>query len=70
MEEAGLASPTWLADIVIYLAMLTLFVVPMARIFVRAGFSWAWGLVCFLPFFGILLAWVLLLVWRWTWRDA
>ncbi len=41
----------------------------MARIFSRAGFSWAWGLVCLLPYLGFFLAWILLLARRWTWRE-
>lgn len=60
----------WATSLAIVLAFNALFVVPMARIFLRAGFSWAWGLVCFVPFFGVFVAWVLLLAWRWTWRDA
>lgn len=59
----------WPVTIVIMLAFNALFVVPMARIFLRAGLSWAWGLVCFVPGFGVFVAWVLLLAWRWTWRD-
>ncbi len=43
--------------------------IPMARIFSRAGFSWAWGLVCLLPYLGFFLAWILLLARRWTWRE-
>ncbi len=44
--------------------------IPMARIFSRAGFSWAWGLICLLPYLGFFLAWIILLARRWTWREA
>ena len=45
--------------------------IPMARIFARAGFSWTWGLLClFFPYLGLLVAWVILLVRRWPWREV
>ena len=70
MEGPDLWSSFDPATLVILLAFNALFVVPMARIFLRAGFSWAWGLVCFIPGFGVFVAWILLLAWRWSWRDA
>ena len=44
--------------------------IPMARIFHRAGFSWAWGLLCLLPWLGFFLCWIILPARRWTWREA
>lgn len=57
-------------QIVIWLASLVLVVIPMGRIFQRAGFSWTWGLLLFVPFLGWLAAWLILANRTWRWRRA
>ncbi len=70
MEGLDSAVVYWFLALIIYVLVPTLFAVPMARVFVRAGFSWAWSLTCFVPFIGFVVPWVLLLAWRWTWREV
>ena len=52
------------------LAFLASVFVPMARIFYRAGFSWAWALLVFIPYFGWAACWIILGSQEWRRRRA
>ena len=45
-------------------------VIPLGRIFSRAGFSWAWSLLCIVPVFGWFAAWLILAKRDWPGRSA
>jgi uncharacterized membrane protein YhaH (DUF805 family) len=49
---------------------LALVVVPMGRIYHRAGFSWAWALLMFIPSLGWIVCWVVLGARTWRWRRG
>ncbi len=44
--------------------------IPLSRIFSRAGFSWAWCLLCIVPFIGWFAAWLFLAMRDWPRRNA
>ncbi len=54
-----------------WLVMAAVVGIPFARIFHRAGFSWAWALISLLtPIAAMLILWTILAARRWTWREA
>lgn len=59
-----------LAEIFVFVVGGVLLAVPMGRIFQRAGFSWAWGLLLLVPYLGWVIAWLLLAARTWRWRRA
>ena len=53
-----------------FLIYAVLAMVPMGRIFYRAGMSWAWALLLFIPILGWLAAWLILAIRSWPSRRA
>lgn len=53
----------------LYWVFLLLTVIPMARIFFRAGFHWLWGALCFIPIAGPIVCWCILAARDWRWRG-
>ena len=64
--EGGLLSGS--GAVVAFLWMIAI-VIPFGRIFSRAGLSWAWSLLCFVPVFGWFAAWLILARRDWPGRS-
>jgi hypothetical protein len=56
--------------IVAWLVSLVGFGIPIGNIFRRAGFSAWWGLLGLLSFLGLLIAWIVLALRDWRWREV
>ena len=50
------------------LAYLAAMLIPMARIFYRAGLSWIWSVLIFIPYFGWAACWIILGTQQWRRR--
>ena len=57
-------------EIIAWLVSLVGFGIPIARIFHRAGFSAWWGLLGLISFLGLLVAWIVLALREWRWREV
>ena len=63
--DHGMGALEWLSGLVVW----ALIFVPVAKIFHRAGFHWAWAILTAIPLFGIIISWLVLAEREWKWRG-
>ena len=64
MTETGIT-----IDLLRWLGATVVVGIPFARIFHRAGFSWAWALFSLAPM-AMLILWTILATRKWRWREV